>query len=254
MNSPRRAARSRGDEECDLAGFRVAIRDDLERTLLDRAKSEYVELVLAEIVDGADIVYPDLMLDEQINGMLDEFEANLKQRGVKLDDYLRMTNSSSDDLREQYQEPAKQSLRQSLVLRELVSAQEIEISEDDIQTRLEHVIAGYGTSDSIRKLFDTPQMKGNIRNELMMSLVNAHLFAIGRGVDAAAAVEELHGQMAADAERARERSERLQRYTDEDQAAVVENAADDERRDAETEAANHSDEVNQAATIQDGND
>ena len=245
----RRASRSRGDEEQDLDGFRAMIEADLERTQLDQAKSEYTELVLAEIVDGAVIEFPDMMLDEQTDGMIRDFEANLQQRGVKLEDYLRMTNTSDADLREQYRDPATSSLRQSLVLRELVSAQAIEISDDDIEARLEHVIAGYGTSDAIRKLFDTPQMKGNIRNELMMSYVDAHLFAIGRGAAPEAEIEALKGRMAADAERARERNERVQRYaaeeeaqdeTDEDDAPAV-NAAAEDRLDLESGAENDDD-------------
>ena len=250
----RRACRGRGDEERDLAGFRAVIRAELERTELDNAKNDYVERVLSEMVDGAEIEYPEVMLDEQIDGMLGEFEANLKQRGVKLEDYLRITETSNDDLREQYREPARHSLRHTLVLRELVSAQKIDVSDDDIEARLEHVIAGYGTNHAIRQMFDTPQMKGNIGNELMMSFVNAHLYAIGRGASADAEVEELKGQMAADAERARERRERRQRYAAEDEAAPAESKADEARPDAETDAVDDDDSIIGAATVQDGID
>lgn len=215
----RRMSRSRGEEESNLVGLRATIQADMERSQLESSKSEYADKVLQQIVQGAEIVYPELMLDEQIDGMIRESEGNLKQRGISLDDYLRMTNSTSDDLREQYREPGTQSLRQSLALRELVSAQEIEIGDEEIEARLDNVIAGYGTSDAIRKLFDTPQMKGNIRNELMMSHIHAHLFAIGRGEDGAVVVEDVKAQMAADADRTRERSERAQRYAAEDEAA-----------------------------------
>ena len=80
-----------------------------------------------------------------------------------------MTNSSSDDLREQYLEQAKFTLRHSLVLRELLSAQKVEVSDDDIEARLEQVIAGYGANHVLRQMFDTPQMRGNIGNELMIT-------------------------------------------------------------------------------------
>ena len=249
----RRMSRSRGEEESNLVGLRATIQADMERSQLESAKSEYADKVLQQIVQGAEIVYPELMLDEQIDGMIRDFEGNLKQRGVSLDDYLRMTNSTSDDLREQYREPGTQSLRQSLALRELVSAQEIEIGDEEIEARLDNVIAGYGTSDAIRKLFDTPQMKGNIRNELMMSHIHAHLFAIGRGEDGAVVVEDVKAQMAADADRTRERSERAQRYAAEDEAAesadpsatVADAALSDEETTGEKSA---DDDTSDAAT------
>jgi len=228
----RTVSRERGDEEQDLAGLRQSLRDDLIRTELENAHSEYSASVLREIVEGAQIEYPELMLTEQIDGMISEFEANLKQQRLSLDEYLRLTNSSRDDLREQYRESAEQSLRQSLVLRELVSAREIDIDDAQIEARIESVIAAYGSSPEIRKLFDTPQMRGNIGNELLMSHLNTHLLAIGTGQDPAAAIEELQTRAAADAKRARERTQRLRQYRAEDAEAEASDHAENDEDDA----------------------
>lgn len=216
----RQVSRDRGDEELDAAALRQSVRNELERSALENARSQYSGSVLQQIVDGAEIEYPELMLDEQIDQMIREFEGNLQQQRLNLDEYLRLTNSTREELREQYREPAIHSVRQSLVLRELVSAQAIEVTDDDIELRLDNVIAGYGSNPEIRKVFDSPQMRGNIRNELVMNFINAHLAAIGQGQDSAAAIEELQTRMAADAERARERSKRLQRYRAEDAASA----------------------------------
>ena len=213
-----RASRDRGDQALDVAGLRHSVREDLERAALENARSQYSGDVLEKIVEGAEIVYPDLMLTEHIDEMIREFEGSLQQQRLSLDEYLRLTNSSKDELREQYRERAIGSLQHNLVLRELVSAQEIEITDDDLELRLNSVIAGYGASPEIRKLFDSPQMRGNIRNELVMNHLNAHLAAIGRGEAPGKAIEEMKSRMIADTERARERSERLRRYREEDAA------------------------------------
>lgn len=228
----RRVSRNRGDIEQDLAGLRAATKAELERSALSQAKSEYCNQVLEAIVAGAEIEYPDMMLEQQIDGMVGEFERNLSQQRISLDDYYRLTSSTKDDLREQHRESAANSLRHSLVLREIVDAQEITISDEDMDARLDAMISGYGSSPEIRKLFDTPQMRDNIRNDLVMSQANEHLYAIGRGEDPAAAVEALRAQVADDARRARERSERLLEYQSEDEAAAVALAAEDQDESA----------------------
>lgn len=228
----RRNSRERGDDVLDLAGLRQAVQDDLARTALDNARSQYSAAVLEKIVEGAEIEYPDLMLTEQIDAMIEEFEGNLKQQRLNLDEYLRLTNSTKDDLREQYRESAAHSLRQNLALRELVRVQDIEISDEALELRLNSVIAGYGTSPEIRRLFDTPQMRGNIRNELVMNHLNAHLVAIGMGEDPSALIEDMETRAAADTERARERRERLQRYREEDAASGNDEPASDDAIDA----------------------
>ena len=224
----RRVSRNRGDLELDLAGLRASTRDELERSALSQAKSEYCNQVLERMVEGAEIDYPDVMLDQQIDGMVGEFERNLQQQRISLDDYYRLTSSTKDDLREQHRESAANSLRHSLVLREFVSAQDITISDEDIAARLDAMVAGYGAGPEIRKLFDTPQMRDNIRNDLVMSQANEHLYAIGRGEDPAAAVEAMRAQVADDAQRAQERSERLLKFQAEDEAAAAALAGDEQ--------------------------
>lgn len=236
-----RVSRNRGDEEMDLAGLRAATQEELERAALSEARSQYSGKILQEIVDDAEISYPDLMLEEHIDEMIGDFERNLSQQGIKLDDYYRLTNSAKDDLREQHRDRATQSLRQTLVLREIVSAQEIEVSDDDIELRLDAMTASYGSSPEIRKLFDTPQMRGNIRNELLMNQLNEQLAAIGMGDDPDAAIEALRLRMTEDAERAKARSERLQRYQEEDAAAV--STSEPESGDVESDLVSEAESV-----------
>ena len=213
--------------------MRAATQEELERSAEAEAKSQYSGKVLQQIVQGAAIDYPDMMLEEHIDDMIGDFERNLAQQRIKLEDYYRLTNSSKDDLREQHRDGAIQSLRQTLVLRQIVRAQDIEVSEDDIALRLDAVIAGYGSSSEIRKLFDTPQMRGNIRNELVMNHINEHLVAIGRGEDPVVAIEAMRSRMKEEVQRAEARSQRLQRYQAEDEAAA--SPPDQESNDSDIE-------------------
>ncbi len=211
-----RISRERGDEALDAAGFRQSIQDDLLRAAQDDARMEYSANVLQEIVEGAEIQYSDLMLNERIDDMIREFEGNLRQQRLRLEDYLSLTNSSEEELREQYRDDAIESLRQTLVLRELVSAQEIEISDEDLELRLDDIIGDYGARPELREVFDRPWMRDNIRNELVMNHLNAHLAAIGQGADPEPAIEDMKARATADAKRARERAERLRRYREEE--------------------------------------
>lgn len=228
----RRVSRNRGDLELDMAGLRASTREELEKSALSQAKSQYSGQVLESIVAGAEVDYPDLMLEQQIDGMIAEFERNLAQQRISLDDYYRLTNSTKEELREQHREGAADSLRHTLVLREVVAAQEITISDEDIETRLNAVVSGYGSSPEIRKLFDTPQMRDNIRNDLVMSHANEHLYAIGRGEDPTAAVAAMQAQIADDTQRAQARGERLLQYQSEDEAAAAALAAENQDESA----------------------
>ncbi len=226
----RQVSRSRGDEELDLAGLREATREELESSALQNAEAQYSSEVLQQIVENAEIHYPELMLDEHINEMIREFEQNLSQQNMKLEDYLRLTNSSADELRKQYRERATQSLRQTLVLREFVSAQAIDISDNQFEQHLDSLVAGYGMNEELRPVFNSEPMSSNIRNNLMMTYVNAHLLALGQGQDPADAVAEVDARRKAEMQRLQERRQRREQYETE---AAADDAQDAAAEDAE---------------------
>jgi len=205
-------SKNRGDEVTDMAGLRASIREDLETAALEQTKSEYSGQVLEQIVAGAEIRYPELMLAERVDEMINDFEGNLKRQNLSLEDYFRHTGNSLEALRLQYQEPSTQSLKQGLVVMELVKEEEVEATDEQIDLRLDLLMYGYGHTAELRKLFDTPQMRSNLRNELIISQVNERLCAIGRGQDPDKAVESYNGRLSDDVRLAQERHERLQGY------------------------------------------
>ncbi len=223
-------SKNRGDAVTDLAGLRLSIREDLEKAALEQAESQYSGQVLEQIIEGAEIRYPELMLGERVDEMIDEFARNLKRQNLSLEDYFRHTDNTLEALKLQYQEPATQSLKQSLVVMELVKEEEIKAPDEQIDLRMELFASGYGGSAEIRKLFDTPQMRSNLRNELIIGQVNQVLCAIGRGEDPAMAVESYNGRLRDDVKQAQERQERLQGYLetlDNDISTETESSEDD---------------------------
>ena len=230
-------SKNRGDEVTDMAGLRVSIREDLERAALERTESEYSGQVMEKIVEGAEIRFPELMLDERVDVMIDEFAGNLKRQNLSLEDYFRHTGNTLDALKLQYREPATQSLKQSLVVRELIKEEEVAATDEQIDLRTELLVSGYGQSAEVRKLFDTPQIRSNLRNELIIGQVNQLLCAFGRGEDAAKAVESYNGRLSGDVKLAQERQERLQGYLetlDSDTSTGDESGEDDLEPDQES--------------------
>ncbi len=205
-------SKNRGDEVMDLAGLRASIREDLERAALEQAKSKYSGEVLEQIVEGADIHFPEMMLGERVNEMISDFAEDLKLRNLSLDDYYHFTGDTLEALQLKYQEPATHSLKQSLAVMELVKEEEVEPADEQINLRMDLLVLGFGQSAEIRKLFDTSEMRSNLRNELIISEVNERLCAIGRGQDPDKAVESYTERLRSDAKLAQERQERLQGY------------------------------------------
>lgn len=222
----------RGDEVTDLAGLRALIRQEMEEAVLEQARSDYSGQVLAQIVDGADIHYPEVMLDERIDELIKDFEERLQAQNLKLEDYLHHTGTSREDLKLQHREAGTQSLKQSLVVMELIGEEEVEASVEQVELRMEQIFFNMLQRFDWRHMLDLENMRSNVRHELLISQVNERLCAIGLGEAPDEAVSAYFKQMKQDVDRAKARQERLQAAEDEESEATPDSDERDELDEA----------------------
>jgi trigger factor len=206
----RKITEEEGDDPLDLDGLRQRTREELEKEAMQNTKSEYGDKVLEKIVEEADIAFPELMTEERIEDMLRDLDNNLQQQGMNLDSYMRITGATKESLQEQYADNAIESVGRTLVLRELVTAQNLEIGDEQIEKHLDSMMILFGgQGDQFRGLIDTPQMRENILNQILMDYIMTQLVAIGQGEDPDKAIAEREAETEAENEKARQRIERM---------------------------------------------
>ncbi len=171
------------DEPLTLLQLRARMRETLENEQERTAKGEFSGRVLDEIVSGATISYPEMMVQEQIDSMIKDLDSRLRQQGMTLNDYYNVTGKTKEELREDYREPAIRTLERSLVLGEIVSDLQLSVPEHKVEGHINTMLQQFGEqAESLRSLFDTPNMRGSIVNDLLQEMVSEVLVAIGRGL------------------------------------------------------------------------
>lgn len=131
----------------------------------------FVEQILETIAKGIDVELPHEMIDEEIHFMLDQLEQNLQMQGMNLDQFMKMANTTHEKLHEEYEKPAHKRVMQSLILNAIAKAENIEVSDEEVdaeipmlalkyQLKEEDVKELHGLTDAvkgdlkIRKIFD----------------------------------------------------------------------------------------------------
>src|SRR5262249_40382005 len=77
-----------------LLELRIRVRENLQQSTERRAKSDYAAEVLDKLVDKATIAYPEALVNDQIDNYLERLDRDLRQQGLTLDDYIRITGKS----------------------------------------------------------------------------------------------------------------------------------------------------------------
>lgn len=138
----------------DISEFNTLdeLKADLEKKLQEKAendqKSFVEEQVIEKVVANASIDLPEVMVDNEIVSMIEDFKQRLQMQGIPYDAYLQFTGSSEDQLREEMKENAEKRVRTRLVLEAVGKAENLEATEDDLNEEIAKI------ADSARMEFD----------------------------------------------------------------------------------------------------
>ncbi len=165
-----------------LLELRMRVRENLQKLAEERARNNYSREALDAIVEQANVSYPEAAVADQIQRMLQQFDRDLRQRGLTLDDYLKIYNRTMDDLYNDYHDTAASTVARGLVMRNLMEKEGITLTPADVDAEIDRIISGFGeNSGQFRGLFAEPSMRESVENDLLTQRVTDRIVSIAKG-------------------------------------------------------------------------
>ncbi|SCW46585.1 trigger factor [Paenibacillus tianmuensis] len=146
---------------------------DLENKLKERKQNEADRKKENDLVEkaseAAQVEIPEVMINDEAEQMVKEFENRLRTQGMNIDMYYQFTGQSADDLKGQMRADAEKRVHNNLVLEAIAKAENLEATEEEINAELENLAQMYGRSvDEIHSIFAS---NGNL-GSLLQDIVN----------------------------------------------------------------------------------
>jgi trigger factor len=117
--------------------LRNKVRESLRHTAEDLAKKKFEEKVVNEVVNLAEVEYPPIMEEEEIDNLIRQQMRRWQLDAKGMDEYLKSIQKTPEELREELRPVAIRGLKQSLVLTEVARQEDIKIESDDIKNEVE---------------------------------------------------------------------------------------------------------------------
>lgn len=150
------------------------VRVQLEENKNSQADELEEDAALRQAVENAEVIggLPYDMVHEEVHRQMDYFLNNMQRQGISPDLYYQITNTTEEDLHEQFEEEAELRTKTNLVLEAIVAAENIEASEAEIDEEVESLASQYGMeADQVRN-FVSPEMVANdVKLKKAMSLI-----------------------------------------------------------------------------------
>ncbi len=162
-------ARNMGDY-ADLAVLKSEVGERLRRNALDRARHEFSDRIIDYAVANATLELPDVLIDQEVEVMHDEFRSTLARQGISEPAYLKATEKSEADLHSEFRPRAEQRTKVLLVLSKIAEAEGIEVPEADVEAEIERARQRYQDPKTIR-YFESERGRNFIRSSLRRTRV-----------------------------------------------------------------------------------
>ena len=134
----------------DIADFKVKVREIIGENKKDEAK-EKTRLKIAESIQSATkIELPDVMVESELNRTEAQFRNDIERMGVKLEDYLKHSKKTLEDIRKEWRPHAEKKAGLQLVLNSIAVAEKIAPTKEEITSEANHIIEHYKDADRER--------------------------------------------------------------------------------------------------------
>lgn len=137
-----------------LEALKADMKAKLSEGAVKNAELATRDNVVDAVISTLEADIPEVMVDMEIDGMLRDFDYQLRYQGLDLENYLKFTNSTIEDLKGQMREDALTRVQTALALEEIAKLENVEVTEDDLNAELGRIAEAQGTSvDDVKKVF-----------------------------------------------------------------------------------------------------
>ncbi len=136
-----------------LDEYKASIKENLEESFKRREKIEIENKLIDEVVAMSELEVPEGIVNSQLDTEVQEFDYQLRSQGIDLDQYLNMTGSTMDDIKEQLRPMALKRATADLVLEAIAKEENIEVNDEDIDNELNRMAKQYNEEEG-KKFID----------------------------------------------------------------------------------------------------
>ena len=149
-----------------LAEYRESIEKSLREKKEAQAKTELENALVAKAIENAMMDVPDAMIESTAHEMAEEFAKRLQMQGLSIQQYFQYTGMTPQKYLDDLKPQAKKRIETRLVLEAIAKAENIEISDEEVESELSKMAEQYNMElEQVKSIFGEEETK-NLKTDL----------------------------------------------------------------------------------------
>ena len=158
-----------------LDELKADLRTKLEEEAKNRAEAEMRNALVEKVSEATELEVPEAMIEAQLDNMMMELNYQLQYQGLQLQQLLEMTGRTIEELKSERREEATKLVKSSLILEAIAKAENVEVSEEEIEAELAKMAQMYNMEvekiKSAMRPADLEDIKGQLTIRKTIDLI-----------------------------------------------------------------------------------
>jgi trigger factor len=159
----------------DLAELKKNIKEGLEHENEHKTKEEKHGKYLDAIVKSVEGELPEELVADELNRMVQEFESQISQTGMTLDQYLENLKKNKAELLGDWKPQAEKRIKSAMALKEIAKKEEIKIESAEVEVEMNKTVQYYKNVKDFEKNVDMQRLysyvKGTLENDKVFEML-----------------------------------------------------------------------------------
>ena len=163
--------------------YKKDLTEKLQAEKVEAAKTADEDKVVAKVIENATMESPDQMVEEQVNGMVNDYARRLESQGISFKQYVEITGMTAEKIGEQMKPQAIKRIQTRLVLEAVVKAENIQADDVAVEEQFDKMAADFKMDkEQIKGMFGEEQM-AQLKEDLAVQKAIDFLVAEAKFVD-----------------------------------------------------------------------
>ena len=156
----------------NMSDYRAAIMDQLLKSRTQTVDEDFGYIVMQKAVDNMQCEVPEAMIEERMGMMLNEYDRNLMARGMRLEEYIRMSGMDPVAFQNMLRPQAEAQVKTDILFAAVADAENIQISDEEVEESIKQIAEAYhATVEQIKEAVPMDAMKDDMRKKKASDLI-----------------------------------------------------------------------------------
>ena len=178
-----------------LEAFRADLGAKLAERRAGQVDADFNNQIMEQLIANMECEIPNGMVEAEIDRVLDDYAMRLQAQGISMDDYQKMMGMNEEMVRGSVRPAALQQLQTRLALTAVAEAENIEVTEKEIEEELKRLAGQYNLDfEQVKAAVPAEELTNDLRMRKASDLVLAAAKATKKKKAAAKKTEDAEGE------------------------------------------------------------